>query len=159
MLLNGPVNVVWRIWIVYISEFKNLLKDHISFALIAIKEVWYKKKLVDEMSLNFPDLFTTGTYVKIRFKNRWSPRYFLSSRDQKIKTITKIVQKKLFLFTFLVSFFMAFLTRNLIYSINTWFNFMFGSFFEQDYLLNLFILGVCGKRWPKCACISIQKLM
>ena len=47
------------------------------------------------MSLNFPDLFTIGTYVKIRFKNRWSPRYFLSSRGQKIKNITKIEQKKL----------------------------------------------------------------
>ena len=31
-------------------------------------------------------------------------------------------------------------------------------FFEQDHLLNLFILGVYAKRWPKCAHISIQKL-
>ena len=28
---------------------------------------------------------------------------------------------------------------------------MFGSFFEQDHLLYLFILGVHAKRWSKCA--------
>ena len=38
-------------------------------------------------------------------------------------------------------------------------NFKFGWFFEQDHLLNLFISGVYAKRWPKCARISIQKLM
>ena len=37
---------------------------------------------------------------------------------------------------------MAFLTQKLIWTINIWFNFVFGSFFEQDHLLNLFILGV-----------------
>ena len=42
--------------------------------------------------------------------------------------------------TFLVSFFMAFLAQKLIYKLNVWFNFVFGSFFEQDDLLNLFIL-------------------
>ena len=35
---------------------------------------------------------------------------------------------------------------------------MLGSFFEQDHLLNLFILRVYAKRWPKCARISKQKL-
>ena len=39
------------------------------------------------------------------------------------------------------------------------FNFVLGSFFEQDHLLNLIILGVYAKSWPKCARISIQKLM
>ena len=100
-----------------------------------------------------------GKYVKTRFKNRGSPCYFLSSRGGKIKNITKIEQKRLLLFTFLVSFLMAFLGRKLIYAITTWFNFVFGSFFEQYHLLNLFILGVYAKRWPKCACISMQKLM
>ena len=38
------------------------------------------------------------------------------------------------------------------------FNFVFGSFFQQYHLLNLFISGVYAKRWPKCARISIQKL-
>ena len=77
-----------------------------------------QKKLVDEISLNFPELFIKGKYVKIRFKNRESPCYFLSSRGQKIKNITKIEQKRLLLFTFLVSFFMAFLAQKLIYIIN-----------------------------------------
>ena len=81
-------------------------------------------KLVNEISLNFPDLFVIGKYVKIRFKNKGSPYYFLSSRGQKIKNITKIEQKRLFLFTFLVPFFMALLAQKLIYTINIWFNFV-----------------------------------
>ena len=59
-----------------------------------------------------------GKYVKIRFQNMWSQCYFLSSIGQKIKNVTKIEQKRLFLFTFLVSFFMAFLAQKLIYAIN-----------------------------------------
>ena len=50
------------------------------------------------------------------------------------------------MFTFLFSFFMAFLSQKLIYTINIWSNFVFGSFFEQDYLLNLVILGVYAKK-------------
>ena len=57
-----------------------------------------QQKLVDQISLNFPELFIKGKYVKIRFKNRGSPCYFLSSRDQKIKNITKIEQKRLFVY-------------------------------------------------------------
>ena len=37
---------------------------------------------------------------------------------------------------------MAFLAQKLIYTIIIWFNYVFGSFFEQDHLLNLFILAV-----------------
>ena len=43
------------------------------------------KFIVDEISLNF----IIGKYVKIRFNNRESPCYFLSSRDQQIKNINK----------------------------------------------------------------------
>ena len=43
-----------------------------------------------KISLNFPELFIIGKYVKIMFKNMGSPCYFLSSRGQKIKNITKI---------------------------------------------------------------------
>ena len=68
--------------------------------------------------LTFPELFIIEKYVKIRFKNRGSPCYFLSSSGQKIKNVTKIEQKRLFLFTFLVSFFMAFLAQKLIYTTN-----------------------------------------
>ena len=55
-----------------------------------------RKKLTDEISLNFPELFIVGKYVKVRFKNE-SPCYCLSSRGQKIKNVTKIEQKRLFL--------------------------------------------------------------
>ena len=113
-----------------------------------------QEKLVDKISLNFPKLFIIGKYVKIRFENGVSPCYFLSSRGQKIKNITKIEQKRLFLFTFLVSFFMAFLAQKLIYIINIWFKFVFEPFLKQDHLLNLFISGVNAKRWPKWARID-----
>ena len=69
-----------------------------------------------------------------------------SEFKSKDKNITKIEQKILFLFTFLVSFFMAFLTRKLIHTVNVRFNFVFGSFLEQDHLLNLFISGFYAKR-------------
>ena len=59
-----------------------------------------------------------GHLAKTRLENQGSSCYFLSSRGQKIKNITKIEQKRLFLFTFLVSFFMAFLAQKLIYTIN-----------------------------------------
>ena len=92
-----------------------------------------------------------GKYIKIKFKNRGSPYYFLSSRGQKIENTTKI---ELFLFKFFVSFFMACLAQKLIYTINIWFNFVLGSFFEQDHLLSLLISGVYAKRGPKCARIT-----
>ena len=64
-------------------------------------------------------------------------------------------------FVYILGFisFLAFLAQKLIYTINIWFNFAFGSFFEQNHLLNLFILRVYAKRWSKCARISLQKLM
>ena len=100
-----------------------------------------------------------GKHVKVRFKSRVSPCYFFSSRRLKIKNITKIEQKRLFLFTFLVSFFMAYLAQKLTDTRNIRFNFVFGSFFEQNHLLNLIILGVYAKRSPKSARISTPKLM
>ena len=102
-------------------------------------------------------LFIIEKYVKIRSKIRKSPCYFLRSRGQKIKNTTKIEQKILFLFAFLVSFFTVLLSQKLSHTINIWFNFKFGSFFEQDHLLNLIILGVYAKRWSICARISLQK--
>ena len=69
-------------------------------------------KLVDEISLNFPELFITGKYVKISLKNRVSPFYFLSSRGQMIKTITKTEHTRLFLFTLLILFLKALFAQN-----------------------------------------------
>ena len=59
-----------------------------------------------------PKLFIIAKYVKIRFKNRGLPCYFLSLRGQKIKNITKIGQKRLFLFTLLVLFSRRFSRQN-----------------------------------------------
>ena len=74
-------------------------------------------------------------------KNRDLSCYFLSCRGQKIKDVTKIEQKGLFLFTVLVLFFVAFLEQKLIYAVSIWFNFVFGSSFEQNHLLNLISLA------------------
>ena len=95
------------------------------------------------------------------FKKSGSPYYFLISHliSHFLILFSNIEQTRLFLFKFLASFFMASLAHKLIYTINIWFNFVFGSFFEQDRLLNLIILGVYAKRWPKYACFSKQKLM
>ena len=48
-----------------------------------------QQKLVDEISLNFPELFIIGKYLKIRFKTIRSPCYFLSSAGQEIKKYYK----------------------------------------------------------------------
>ena len=44
-----------------------------------------QQKLVDQISLNFPELFIIRKYVKIRFKNKLTMLFsqFLRSRDQK----------------------------------------------------------------------------
>ena len=97
--------------------------------------------------LNFPELFIIEKYVKIWFKNTSSPCYFLSFRGQKIKNITKVEQKGLFLLLFLVSLVMAFLPQKLIHRINIWFNFVFGSFDSNN--LNYF-RSSCEKMISMC---------
>ena len=111
---------------------------------------WYlrrydTKKIADESFLKFSELFIIGKFVKIRFKNRRSPCYFLSSRDQKIKNIANIDQKRLFLFLFLGLFVMAFLVQKLIYMKALWFNFVFRSFFEADHLLSNYFRSLSEK--------------
>ena len=63
-----------------------------------------------------------------------------------IKNITKFELQAVILFIFFVSAFIAFLTQGLIYTLNIWFNFVFGSIFEQDRLSDLIILGVYAKK-------------
>ena len=108
---------------------------------------------------NFSIVIFIGKYLKIRFKNSVSPRYFFSSAGLKIKNITKIEQKAQFLFIFLVSIFMTFLAHKLTYTIIRWFSFVFGLFFKQHHLLNLIILEVYVKICPKCAQIWKQMLL
>ena len=93
---------------------------------------------------------------KIMSKNRESPCYFLSSAGQKIyKNWTKDT-----IFVYILDFiFMVFFAQKLIYTISIWFNVVFGSFFQQDHLLNLITSGIYVKRWTTCARILKQKLM
>ena len=42
-----------------------------------------QEKLADDISLNVLELLIIEKYVKIRFKSKGSPCYFLSSRGQK----------------------------------------------------------------------------
>ena len=109
------ISVVCKFWILlnfiisaeyYLFLFRS---GKYAFILVFLKEIWYNKKLVHEISLKVPELLIIDIYVKIRFENRGLPCYFLSSRGQKIKNITKIEQK-------------------LIYTINIWFNFVSGPF-------------------------------
>ena len=63
--------------------------------------------------LNFPELLILGKYVKIRFKNWWSPCYFLSSRGQEIKILHKLNMRDCFVYI-LDFIFMALLAQKLI---------------------------------------------
>ena len=62
-----------------------------------------QEKLDDEISLNFPELFVIGKYVKIRFKN---------IRNKNIRNILKIEQTTVFLFTFWFHFLQNFSWKN-----------------------------------------------
>ena len=54
-------------------------------------------------------------------------------------------------FVYILGFiFQVLLVQKLIYALNIWFNFMPGSFFKQDHLLNVLILRFYAKRWPRC---------
>ena len=106
-----------------------------------------QQKLVNEISLDIPELFIIGKYVKIKFRNWESPSYFQSSRGQKVKNWTYDT-----VFVYVLDFIFYGNSRaRIIYAISKWFNFVPGSFFEQDHLFTLIYLGVYLKRWPKCA--------
>ena len=62
-----------------------------------------------------------------------------------VKNWTK---ETVFVCIFGLIFLWRFSHKKLIYTINIWFNLVFGSFFEQDHLVTVFILGVYAKRWP-----------
>ena len=74
---------------------------------------------------------------------------FYRSKDKKYY---KIWTKKTVFIYILGFIFMVFFGQTLIYAIIMWFNFVVGSVFGQNHLLNWIILRA------KCAHISIQKL-
>ena len=61
---------------IYSSKFHVICK----YVTLLIYDLWGydTTKPVDEISLNFPELFIIEKNVIIRFKNRESPCYFLS---------------------------------------------------------------------------------
>ena len=116
------------------------------------KTCWWK-------SFKFSWVVRCKKNVKIRFENKGSPCCFLSSRGQKIRGITKIEPKRSFLFQFLPSFLLVLQVQKLIDTINIWFYFVSGLFFEQDDLLNIIILEIYAKKWFTCSHISKQNLI
>ena len=62
-----------------------------------------QEKLDNEISLNFPELFVIGKYVKISFKN---------IRNKNIRKVLKIEQTTVFLFTFWFNFFWNYSWKN-----------------------------------------------
>ena len=96
-------------------------------------------------------MFIIGKYVKIRFK-KGIPLY---PKDQKYyRNWTK---ETAFVYIPGFIFYNVSCTRTDLHS-KYKVNFKSGWFFEQDNLLNLFILGVYGKRWSNCERISKEKL-
>ena len=94
------------------------------------------------------------------FKLSWVVHYSWEKQEATTLKRSKILQK---------------LNKGDCFCLNSWFHFFYGTsrtkihwhnkyifkfswFFEQDHLLNVFILGVHAERWLKCARISKQKL-
>ena len=100
-------------------------------------------------------MFIIAKYIKIKFKNRRPPCYFLGVKRSKL--LQKLTKRDYFC-NFLGFIFCGVSRAKTDLHSKYIIIFVFGSFFEQDHLLNLLILGVYAKRWPKCARISKQKL-
>ena len=112
-------------------------------------------KKLDEISLTFPELFIIKKYLKTRFKNRRPLCYILEVKRSKI--LQQLNQRDYCCNILGFIFYVDSCAKTDLHS-KYLFNFVFGSFFEQDHLLNLFILRVYAKRSPKWAHISKQKL-
>ena len=93
----------------------------------------------------------TEKYLKIRFKNRGPPCYFLEAKRSKI---LQKLNKRDYFSNILGFIFYGVSHAKPDLSSKYIFNFVFGSFFEQDHLLNLLILGVYAQRWPKVQVIE-----
>ena len=93
-------------------------------------------EFVDEIYLNIPELYIIEKYVKISFKNRGPPSYFLEVKRYKI---LQKLNKRDYFCNILGSFFYGFSRTKIDLHSEYIFNFVFGSFFEQDHPLNLFI--------------------
>ena len=86
-----------------------------------------------------PELFVIEKYVKIRFKNRGPPCYFLEVNRSKLN------KRDIFCNILGLIFYGVSRAKTDLHS-KYIFNFVFDSFFEKDPLLNLFILGLYAQR-------------
>ena len=102
-----------------------------------------QQKLVDEISLNFSELFITEKYVKIRFRNRAPPCYLLEVKRSKI--LHKLNKRDCFCNILSLIFHGVSRAKTDLHS-KYIFKFVFGTFFEQDHLLKSFILGIYTQR-------------
>ena len=81
--------------------------------------------------------------MKIRLENRRPPNYFLEVK--RIKIYEKLNKESAFVYILGFVFYGVSRAKTDVHN-EYIFNFVFGSFFEQDHILNLFILGVYDKR-------------
>ena len=102
-----------------------------------------QQKLVDEISITFPELFIIEKHVKIRFKNRAPSCYFLEVKRWKISQKLNLTDHFCNIFDFI--FYAVSLAKTDLHS-KYKFNFVFGSSFERNHLLNLFILTLSWRR-------------
>ena len=84
-----------------------------------------QQRLVNEISLYFPEFCIIGKHVKIRFKDRVSSCYFLCSRGQKVKNITKIEWAKETVFVYILGFSFYGVSRDKTDLLSIWFNKIF----------------------------------
>ena len=86
-------------------------------------------------------------YVRIRFRIKGPPCYFLVVKRSKV--LQKLNKRDRFCNFLSLTFYGVSLAKTDLLT-KYIFKFVFGSFFEQDNLLNSFILRVYVQRWPKC---------
>ena len=120
------------------------------------KEVWYSKNLSIKFIWIFPSYSLQVNKQKSGLKTGVHQVILQKSKDKK-KCITKTERQRLFCLHFLFWIYGFYRVKTDVHN-RYIFNFVFHTFFEQDHLLNLFILLVYAKRWPKYARISKQKL-
>ena len=91
-------------------------------------------------------MFIVEKYVKIRFRNRIPPCYFLEFKRWKI---LQNLNKWDCFYNILSLIYYGFSRAKTDLQSKCTFKFVFGIFFEQGHLLDSFILGVYAQRWAK----------
>ena len=113
-----------------------------------LKEIWYNKNLWWNL-FKFSWIVHYRKICKNQVQKQGAPCYFLSSRGQKIKNITKLSKRDFSVCILGCIFYGISRPKTELHTKYIWFNFVFGSVFAQDHLLNLIILGVYAIRLPK----------